>query len=437
MAPPTHVRLGTLCEINPDTLTDSTDRDFRFHYVDLSCVKTGQIAFPRETISFAEASPRARRKIKTGDVLLSTVRPNLRGIAIVEKKHSSAIASTGFAVLRAKPDVCNVYLYYTLLFNPVLKQMVDSVAGSNYPAITASIVADLRVPLFSGEEQFQIAAALSKWDQGIRNLNDLIAVKVRLKQALMRQLLTGRQRIKLRRLGQSPTRRTEESFDLGLSATAIEVERGLNGKSYDEGIAKLGICPQGWETRKLQELLSIAQRPVRLEPDQTYSLVTAKRYRAGIVPREQLRGEQIKTATQFETKSGDFLISRRQIVHGACGLVPASLDGAIVSNEYSCLRMSDKLDPAFFEYLTHTKYMQRSFYQSSVGVTVEKMIFRIDKWLDYEIHLPPISEQKQIVGLLGSFDKEIVLLDRLQKALADQRDGLLHKLLTGQMRVKS
>jgi len=50
-----------------------------------------------------------------------------------------------------------------------------------------------------------------------------------------------------------------------------------------------------------------------------------------------------------------------------------------------------EFDPLFLEYLTHTKYLQRTFYQSSVGVTVEKMRFRQDQWLKYDLHLPPLS----------------------------------------------
>jgi type I restriction enzyme, S subunit len=308
--------------------------------------------------------------------------------------------------------------------------------STNLASINSSQLKAFLVPLPPIREQEAVTWILSTWDRGIRQVADLVAAKVRFKQGLMQQLLTGKRRLDVHRHVQLPTLPKEVALRLGLSATAVVVERGLNGKSYDEGIPKLGVCPPGWETRKLEELLTVTQRPVGLHPNKTYRLVTAKRYRAGIVPREEVRGEQIKTSTQFETKTGDFLISRRQIVHGACGPVPASLDGAIVSNEYSCLQISDDIDPAFFEYLTHTRYMQRTFYQSSVGVAVEKMIFRIDNWLDYDIHVPPLAEQKRIVGLLTAIDQEIVLLDGTQRALAAQKKGLMQKLLTGQMRLK-
>lgn len=308
--------------------------------------------------------------------------------------------------------------------------------STNLASINSSQLKAFPVPLPPLWEQEAIMSRLSIWDRGIRRLSDLIAAKVRFKQGLMQQLLTGQRRFGKQVSAPSSGLTPDRLISLGLSATAIEVERGLNAKSFDEGIPKLGECPRGWSTRKLQDLLTAVQRPIALLPEKTYRLVTAKRYRAGIIPREELRGDQIKTTTQFETKSGDFLISRRQIVHGACGLVPASLDGAIVSNEYSCLRVSDDLDPVFLEYLTHTRYMQQTFYQSSVGVTVEKMIFRIEHWLNYEVHLPPLAEQKRIVALLASMDREIVLMDRLEKSMREQKRGLMQKLLTGQIRVR-
>lgn len=286
-------------------------------------------------------------------------------------------------------------------------------------------------------EQQAIARILSAWDRGIRQLGDLIAAKIRLKHGLMQQLLTGKLRLKLDRKPAPDLQNVETILILGLSATAVEVERGLNAKSYDDGIPKLGECPPDWRTTRLDGLLSAIERPVKLSADESYQLVTARRYRAGIVPRGVLRGDQIKTSTQFETRAGDFLISRRQIVHGACGLVPKSLNGAIVSNEYSCLQVAGALHPGFLEYLTHTKYLQRTFYQSSVGVTVEKMIFRLENWLNYEIHLPPLNEQKRIVALLSAIDQEIVLLDHQQKTLVKQKKGLMQKLLTGQLRVKT
>ena len=326
------------------------------------------------------------------------------------------------------------YLYQFLAQNyDAIRQLSNSGSQEN---LNAGLIKGIDVVLPPLPEQRTIAAILSTWDRGIRLLGNLITTKVRFKQRLIQEILTGRRRFTEPSSDPASAAPSRTMFNLGRSATAVEVSRGLNGKSYDEGIPRLGDCPQGWNTWRLKDLLTVVQRPVSLQPDASYRLVTAKRYRAGIVHREVLRGDQIKTKTQFQAKAGDFLISRRQIVHGACGLVPAELDGALVSNEYSCLSVCGGLDALFLEYLTNTRYFQQTFYQSSVGVTVEKMIFRIDHWLNYEIHLPPVSEQRRVVSLLCAVDSEIVLLDQSQKLFLKQKRSLMQKLLTGEVRVK-
>src|SRR5580692_12415557 len=108
--------------------------------------------------------------------------------------------------------------------------------------------------------------------------------------------------------------------------------------SVDAGFPDLPPTPEGWRRTTFGEVLEVVERSTKLAPDATYKLLTAKRNRGGIALRGELLGREILTKTQFEAKAGDFLISRRQIIHGACGVVPNELDGAVVSNEYSTLR---------------------------------------------------------------------------------------------------
>lgn len=144
--------------------------------------------------------------------------------------------------------------------------------------------------------------------------------------------------------------------------------------SIQAGIPKLGETPKGWKRHKLGDLLRRIERPARLVDSETYQLVTAKRNRGGIVARESLRGEQIRTKTQFYVEAGDFLISNRQISHGACGVVPESLHRAVVSNEYTAFHTSEGLDPAFLNALSHSVYFQQTCFHSSIGVHVEKLV---------------------------------------------------------------
>ena len=159
--------------------------------------------------------------------------------------------------------------------------------------------------------------------------------------------------------------------------------------SVDPGFPVLPPTPTGWTRLHFGEVVQPVERPAMLVPATRYCLVTAKRNRGGIVSRGELLGREILTKTQFEIRAGDFLISRRQIIHGACGVVPANLDGAIVSNEYSVLRTHPTLLMEFFAHYCHTPYFQRTCFHSSHGVDVEKMIFKIDEWGTREIDVPP------------------------------------------------
>ena len=205
-------------------------------------------------------------------------------------------------------------------------------------------------------------------------------------------------------------------------------------KSVKAGVPHLGPCPTGWRTVRFGEVLEPVFRPVELEDTQKYELTKVLRSRRGVVSRGFSRGKDILTKTQFRVAANDFLISRRQIVHGACGLVPRRLEGAIVSNEYAPLRAKDGLVTEFLPFLSGTDYFQLTCFHCCVGVHVEKMIFKLDKWLQYRVHLPPIRVQETIAGILGDWETAIESTSRMIRAKHEQRKGLGQQLLTGRLR---
>jgi type I restriction enzyme, S subunit len=205
--------------------------------------------------------------------------------------------------------------------------------------------------------------------------------------------------------------------------------------SIQPGIPRLPALPSGWTRYALGDLLRKVERPATLIDDQTYQLVTAKRSRGGIVPREVLRGDQVLTKTQFYVEAGDFLISNRQISHGACGLVPISLHNAVVSNEYTAFHTSDALDLRFLNALSNSIYFQQTCFHSSIGVHVEKLVFRLEDWLRCRFNIPGLSEQRRIVAVLDSWDEAIRNAEQLRDAHLQRRSGFRTKLLSGRQRL--
>ncbi|EJC74380.1 restriction endonuclease S subunit [Rhizobium leguminosarum bv. trifolii WSM2012] len=206
-------------------------------------------------------------------------------------------------------------------------------------------------------------------------------------------------------------------------------------KSVQPGLPRLGATPPGWSRGPLYEHLFEEARPVNMADEELYDLVTVKRSRGGVVLRERLKGKEIAVKSQFRLRAGDFLISKRQIVHGACGIVPPERDGAIVSNEYAVLRARPSLDLHFLNYLAHSVYFQQTCFHSSIGVHVEKMIFKLGEWLKWDFDLPPVHDQRRIAEILSSWDRAIETVESLIANAREQKAALMQALLTGARRL--
>ncbi|MEZ9785442.1 hypothetical protein BCV08_17740 [Vibrio breoganii] len=205
--------------------------------------------------------------------------------------------------------------------------------------------------------------------------------------------------------------------------------------SVKAGKPILDETPNGWVRESLKNHLNLEQRKVKVEDNKEYDLVTVKRSRGGVVRREHLLGKQISVKSQFTLKEGDFLISKRQIVHGACGIVPTHLNGSIVSNEYSIFTAKDSFDLTYLRYLSETLYFQQTCFHSSIGVHIEKMIFKLDNWFKWDFNLPPLPEQRKIAKILSTWDKAIATTEKLIETSKQQKKALMQQLLTGKKRL--
>ncbi len=137
-----------------------------FFYVDLSAVdqELKQITGAREVIC-AEAPSRARQIVRAGDILVSTVRPNLNGVAKVTEELDSATASTGFCVLRPNSALLDSsFLFHWVKSPQFVSDMVNKATGASYPAVSDKIVMASPMPFVSVTEQRRIAAILDQVD---------------------------------------------------------------------------------------------------------------------------------------------------------------------------------------------------------------------------------------------------------------------------------
>ena len=183
-----------------------------------------------------------------------------------------------------------------------------------------------------------------------------------------------------------------------------------------------------WTEMSLGEVFVEQSRPIKMQDDHDYSLVTVKRRYGGVVSRGVLKGEAIKVKSQFSVKKDDFLISKRQIVHCACGLVPESLEGSIVSNEYSVLVAKNGYDVEFLNYFSQQFIVSQSFLKCSIGIVIEKMLFKLDDWLKERFLFPNLKEQQKIADCLSSIDELIIEQTQKIEDLKAHKKGLVQQL---------
>ena len=182
------VAFGECANINKSTLSAKTPSDYRFLYIDIASIVSPKHLGPLTEYAFAEAPSRARRIVKNNDIVLSLVRPYLKAFVQVKNRNEELIASTGTAVVSAKPDNNTDFLFHMLFSKAFMTFCENRMNGTNYPAITPADLSDFQVPSYSFYEQKSIANELNSIDNNIEQLERQIALSRQIKQELINKM---------------------------------------------------------------------------------------------------------------------------------------------------------------------------------------------------------------------------------------------------------
>lgn len=172
------VKLSNLVEINKESINPKkNEREDEFIYIDISSVEkeTGKIDLSK-IIKNMEAPSRARRKIHKGDILISTVRPNLQSFAYIDFEPDNHIASTGFAVLTPNKKIDSKFLYYIFFDEFIGEQLRNAMNKAMYPSVNKSDLENLDIPVPLLSIQKKIVEEIEKQEKIIKPLIELIEI---------------------------------------------------------------------------------------------------------------------------------------------------------------------------------------------------------------------------------------------------------------------
>ena len=167
-------RIKYLATYNDEVLAESTDEEKEIDYVEISGVSLSYGIEEVERLPFGRAPSRARRLVRSGDILISTVRTYLRAIAKVDEATPDLVASTGFCVVRPNDNLDSGFLGWAAKSESFVSEVVARSVGVSYPAINASDLVAIYVPLPPLRTQQRIAQFLDDRTAHIDRLSESI-----------------------------------------------------------------------------------------------------------------------------------------------------------------------------------------------------------------------------------------------------------------------
>jgi type I restriction enzyme, S subunit len=170
----------------------------------------------------------------------------------------------------------------------------------------------------------------------------------------------------------------------------------------------------GYPTSPLQRILSRSQDAVQINPDEVYKQVTVRLFHKGVVLRGEQPGGTIRSTRQFRVRAGQVLLSRIDARNGAIGLVPSELEDAVVTNDFWAFNVDRHLaDPRFIDLYFGTGQFVEACQRASEGTT-NRVRLQSERFLQIEVPLPPLPEQRRIVARVDQLSTKIEEARRLR-----------------------
>lgn len=180
-----------------------------------------------------------------------------------------------------------------------------------------------------------------------------------------------------------------------------------------------------WNKVALGDVLQREKQVVKISPNEEYSEVTVRLWGKGVNLRGKKMGAEVGSSRRYKVKSGYFIFSKIDARHGAFGIVPPSLDGAIVTADFPVYSAKeDKVDINFLYWMSKTPSFIDACKIASKGTT-NRVRLKESKFEDISVFLPNLSMQKSIVKRIEEVHRKYLLLNSQRQRVLDQANALL------------
>jgi type I restriction enzyme S subunit len=162
-----------------------------------------------------------------------------------------------------------------------------------------------------------------------------------------------------------------------------------------------------WPQVPLGEVLTKSEEWTTINPTDSYREITVRLWGKGVTLRRVAKGSEIASARRLVAKAGQFILSRIDARNGAFGVVPDSLDGAVVSNDFPLFKPNhSRLVPSFLDWMSKTQSFVDICKAASEGTT-NRVRLQENRFLTMTISLPSLPEQRRIVARIDELAGKI------------------------------
>ena len=380
--------------VRTETINPVLEPDEEFDYIDVSSVsnKTFQIE-DTQLLKGKDAPSRARKLVRTNDILFATIRPTLQRIAIVPEHFDKQVCSTGYFVMRPQASLNHKFLYYYLFGDGFMSRMEALQKGASYPAVTDAEVKSQEIALPPLPEQHRIVSIL------------------------------------------------DEAFAGIATATANAEKNLVNARELFESYLQSVFSNKGvdWVERTLKELTTHLGDGLHGTPkykaDGDYYFINGNNLIDGII---ELKSNTKRVSIDEYNKHKKNLTDRTVLVsiNGTLGNIAFYNNEKIILGKSACyFNMIESIDKSYIKYVLSSPYFVTYAHKEATGATIKNVSLKTMR--EFIVPLPPLAQQQTIVKKLDALKAETKRLEAIYQqklvALAELKKSILNQAFSGQL----